>query len=751
VPKLKLYFQALSIEPCYIDSEFLRRRVAAVRSVCRDLQDTNIDYLRSRHALDNTYFEVRAWDEGLATFDGCSCEYPGHRTTLDEDMQTIDSDSFAGNLTWCLDPDAQTALLEPTVDSDVRWYEVWLRGGIAAQLVLEVSLVNLAYALIGYCDPLANCGGCYELPRFSAPLQKHMQDDIAKLLRVRYASECFVWGTVALLALVNLGYAGMKDIASEAPELLVQNVTEDPECTAFTTRRINAEHDYTVVLVVSMVVFDVAFCILVVFLRIRIARRIERKQAIGKRKLRIVLGEEFTEIELKPTEWSVEAVYAKVAEPPSGGGFGIPVRQQLLKFRAPEWVEAEVLHPSRNYLKEYGITGSFEEQDLNNQDIARLRDIADRVLATVESSPLDKRNLAEIESGPDESPFQQLQNDRASLETTNITGDELRAIIVRWTKGRDTIVVSGEASHVKQWVWDRFYEFDTNRDGQLDEQELAEFIQDWMQKKAEHTRREWMENRNVTKDIQQLLDSFGTEGRLKDIAQIRDLVEALEKAELRVQAAESTADGDNDVNEPLHYDKTDATRRLILSNEQREKRVEREEQQKQQKKREPRVETTNNPLYVAAAAATVAAAAAVESQETAMNPMDSSGGGGGGAKTLWKPVVDPSSGKTYYVNRETKETVWKKPADADTPWIKGGTAGGSGGGAGGDALPDGWVEHLDQKKQKPYYHNTATGETAWRRPTPCVACDECIAPPTLPCQRRMPTPTSFAFVVFGQQ
>jgi outer membrane protein assembly factor BamB len=148
-------------------------------------------------------------------------------------------------------------------------------------------------------------------------------------------------------------------------------------------------------------------------------------------------------------------------------------------------------------------------------------------------------------------------------------------------------------------------------------------------------------------------------------------------------------------------------------------------------------------LAVVSRAELPAAAAAVESKETVMNPMDSSGGGGGGAKTLWKPVVDPSSGKTYYVNRETKETVWKRPADADTPWIKGGAAGGSGGGAGGDALPDGWVEHFDQKKQKPYYHNTATGETAWRRPTPCVACDECIAPPTLPCQRRvMPTPTN---------
>jgi hypothetical protein len=111
-----------------------------------------------------------------------------------------------------------------------------------------------------------------------------------------------------------------------------------------------------------------------------------------------------------------------------------------------------------------------------------------------------------------------------------------------------------------------------------------------------------------------------------------------------------------------------------------------------------------------------------------MNPMDSSGGGGGGAKTLWKPVVDPSSGKTYYVNRETKETVWKRPADADTPWIKGGTAGGSGGGAGGDALPDGWVEHLDQKKQKPYYVNSTLHKTQWVKPVAASAPLAAIAP-----------------------
>jgi len=36
--------------------------------------------------------------------------------------------------------------------------------------------------------------------------------------------------------------------------------------------------------------------------------------------------------------------------------------------------------------------------------------------------------------------------------------------------------------------------------------------------------------------------------------------------------------------------------------------------------------------------------------------------GGGGNKTIWKEVLDKSSGKTYYVNTETNETTWTKPA-----------------------------------------------------------------------------------------
>ena len=92
-------------------------------------------------------------------------------------------------------------------------------------------------------------------------------------------------------------------------------------------------------------------------------------------------------------------------------------------------------------------------------------------------------------------------------------------------------------------------------------------------------------------------------------------------------------------------------------------------------------------------------------------------GGSSGGKTLWKAVADPKSksGKTYYVNRDTRETSWKKPPDADRPWGDDATGGGGGGG-GKPQLPAGWVEHFDEKRQKPYYHNRSTNATSWKFP-----------------------------------
>ena len=68
-------------------------------------------------------------------------------------------------------------------------------------------------------------------------------------------------------------------------------------------------------------------------------------------------------------------------------------------------------------------------------------------------------------------------------------------------------------------------------------------------------------------------------------------------------------------------------------------------------------------------AAKLAAPREAEPSETVDNPV------GGGGKPMWREVLDKSSGKVYYVNRDTNETTWTKPAEL-----------GGGGGAGGAEL-----------------------------------------------------------------
>ena len=92
-------------------------------------------------------------------------------------------------------------------------------------------------------------------------------------------------------------------------------------------------------------------------------------------------------------------------------------------------------------------------------------------------------------------------------------------------------------------------------------------------------------------------------------------------------------------------------------------------------------------------------------------------GAAGGGKTRWKELADPNTGKHYYVNRETRETSWSKPADFDAPLTSSGTAKAvqqSKGGGGEIKLL--WKEVTDKNTGKLYFVNRQTKETSWKRP-----------------------------------
>jgi hypothetical protein len=100
--------------------------------------------------------------------------------------------------------------------------------------------------------------------------------------------------------------------------------------------------------------------------------------------------------------------------------------------------------------------------------------------------------------------------------------------------------------------------------------------------------------------------------------------------------------------------------------------------------------------------------------EQTENPMHKGGTQASNQKTLWKAITDQNTGKEYYVNRQTRETTWTKPADFDAQLTGG--SGGSGG-FGADKEGDGlWKEVVDAKTGRPYYVNRQTKETTWTKP-----------------------------------
>ncbi|KAJ8608497.1 hypothetical protein CTAYLR_005744 [Chrysophaeum taylorii] len=80
----------------------------------------------------------------------------------------------------------------------------------------------------------------------------------------------------------------------------------------------------------------------------------------------------------------------------------------------------------------------------------------------------------------------------------------------------------------------------------------------------------------------------------------------------------------------------------------------------------------------------------------------------------WLEAVDPASGATYYHNTATGETTWTKPSDDDDD----------------DDEADGeWVEATDPSG-RPYYANRRTGAVSWTKPTTTSASTTSTASPT---------------------
>eukprot|EP01065_Artemidia_motanka_P023946 TRINITY_DN2859_c0_g1_i3.p1 TRINITY_DN2859_c0_g1~~TRINITY_DN2859_c0_g1_i3.p1 ORF type:complete len:465 (+),score=122.03 TRINITY_DN2859_c0_g1_i3:46-1395(+) len=95
----------------------------------------------------------------------------------------------------------------------------------------------------------------------------------------------------------------------------------------------------------------------------------------------------------------------------------------------------------------------------------------------------------------------------------------------------------------------------------------------------------------------------------------------------------------------------------------------------------------------------------------------------------WVEAVDPQSGRTFYVNQATGESSWEAPQAADAGQPAASTAQSAGA---EPAAASGWVERLDSGSGQTYYVNTETGESVWERPAELAPAAVAPAPAAAP-------------------
>ena len=84
------------------------------------------------------------------------------------------------------------------------------------------------------------------------------------------------------------------------------------------------------------------------------------------------------------------------------------------------------------------------------------------------------------------------------------------------------------------------------------------------------------------------------------------------------------------------------------------------------------------------------------------------GAGGSALPPFWKELSDPSSGKPYYWNEVTNETVWERPQGGQR---------GHGGEQKVESLPPGWRVVVHEGTGQKLYEHESTKERRWTAPT----------------------------------
>lgn len=236
-PEFSKFFLNIANNPCFLDVRFHKDRAAAIGAVCAQIHNMSTKAAASNYSVLQMHNDIVSYGAtplpvngllGLSEVEtyqpvpavGCGCEYPGNRTAIDDFVLSATESSglrpFVGNSSFCSDKDAQNQLLNPE-PAQISWWTMWFKSGVVADMLLKISLVNLAHALLSCTDPLSCVGGCYEVHHDAEPLSGKAQNQIAALIRYQHLRDAAVWGFVSVVCILCLGMSGVTSYLSTNP------------------------------------------------------------------------------------------------------------------------------------------------------------------------------------------------------------------------------------------------------------------------------------------------------------------------------------------------------------------------------------------------------------------------------------------------------------------------------------------------------------------------------------------------------
>eukprot|EP00558_Chaetoceros_sp_UNC1202_P011320 CAMPEP_0197233766 /NCGR_PEP_ID=MMETSP1429-20130617/1743_1 /TAXON_ID=49237 /ORGANISM="Chaetoceros sp., Strain UNC1202" /LENGTH=671 /DNA_ID=CAMNT_0042692073 /DNA_START=94 /DNA_END=2109 /DNA_ORIENTATION=- len=230
LPQVQIFFKNLVTDPCFLDGEFIKNRTAVVKNTCTELikQENYWGLIDSKI------------NGALDIMSDCTIKFPSCSSLQDSDNLDRDAlaltkpfsttsgrgcdnvwavSEFLGNERICTDFEYSRDEILVSDDTGLSWWELWMKSGLLASLLVKFSIVNFGVALLKLADPFYICNGSYESPpellnqdlseeggesRTLLHVDNTIKDNKIAALQAIAFRDCLFWGFLTNCSLLSL-------------------------------------------------------------------------------------------------------------------------------------------------------------------------------------------------------------------------------------------------------------------------------------------------------------------------------------------------------------------------------------------------------------------------------------------------------------------------------------------------------------------------------------------------------------------